>query len=518
MSTKRRIAKNTLAVAIMRVWTWAISFILLPLMVHYLGVVGFGIWAITNVIVGYFGILDLGIAPSVVKYVAEYRALEEKEKLNANINSTFFIYLGIGIAVFLILMLLGDPILSLFRIEQTYESQARAVIYLLATSVLFGFSFRIFSAILGGIQRYDLSSTLTIVSTGVNAIVTVIVLLLGMGLVELVFFTVIFSLVRPLLGSYFVQRCVPYIDLGISKATRTQTRSIMAFVGMMFPIQILASLVLQVDQLVVGAFLSVELLTFYVAGWKIYQGVSRIPGISISTLVPVASEMDAGKEEERKRKLFIRGTKYYSAITLCLAIPVMIYTKPILTYWLGESFAGYSIVTRVLIIHLFLAMNHQTAVQILTGMNRLKPVLYFYTSLFVLTVAFSVALSFFLGTTGVALGRTIPFFILEAAFLWRILRILGVSGSDFFGGVLLRVCPSGLLAAIPLLCLYVFIPAPSLIVLILLILLGISLFLIFFYYTGLEEIEKSDAKKFVRSLVSFIKPKHKPRLEEQHNK
>ncbi|MCK4443231.1 MAG: oligosaccharide flippase family protein, partial [Thermoplasmata archaeon] len=516
-TTKKKIAKNTLAVAIMRAWTWVISFLLLPFMVYYLGPIGFGIWAIANVVTGYFGIIDFGIAPGIAKYVAEYHALEDRKKLNAMINSTFFLYLGIGTTVFLLLLLLGEPILSIFRIEAAYKSQARAVIYLLASSLLFGFSFRIFSAALGGIQRYDLASALTMVSTGVTAVVTVVVLLMGFGLVELVFATVVFGLVKPLLGSYFLQRCIPYIDISISKTTRTQTRSILAFSGMMFPIQILISLVLQIDQLIVGALLSVELVTFYVVAWKIYQGVSRLPGISISTFVPVASEMDARKEKERKKKLFIRGTKYYSAITLCLALPVMIYTEPILRYWVGEDFVQYSIITRILILHLLLVMNHQTAVQILTGMNKLRLVLYFYVALFALTLASSIALSFFFGMTGVALGRTIPFFLLEGAFMWGILRILNVPAREFLSGVLSRVYPSALLAAIPLVLLGVMIPEPSLPVLLLLLMMSALLVLVLFYFTGLEKGEKSDLKKLVGSFASVLRPKRKVEHDEQEN-
>ncbi|MFQ6059669.1 MAG: lipopolysaccharide biosynthesis protein [Thermoplasmata archaeon] len=512
-TTKRKIAKNTLAIAIMRAWTWIISFLLLPFMVYYLGPIAFGIWAIANVITGYFGIVDLGIAPGIAKYVAEYHAREDEDKLNAMINSTFFLYIGVGATVFLLLILLGDPILSIFNIDAAHESQARAVIYLLASSLLFGFSFRIFSAALGGIQRYDLASALTMVSTGVTAVVTVAVLMLGYGLVELVFLTVVFGLVKPLLGSYLLQRSLPYIDIGWSKTARIQTRSILAFSGMMFPIQVLVSLVLQIDQLIVGAVLSVELVTFYVAAWKIYQGVSRLPGISVSTFVPVASEMDAREEKERTKKLFIRGTKYYSAITLCLALPVMIFTEQILRYWVGEDFVQYSIITRILIIHLFLAMNHQTAVQILTGMNKLRLVLYFYILLFALTLPSSIILSLQFGMTGVALGRTIPFFFLEGAFVWGILKLLGVSARDFLSGVLSRVYPSALLAAIPLILLSMLIPEPSLSVLLLLVIMGVSLVLTLFYFMGLEEGEKSDVRKLIGDLASAFRSKRDVKQE-----
>src|SRR5215467_8294867 len=50
------------------------GFILSPFIVHHLGDEAFGLWILIFSVTGYYGLFDLGIRSSIVRYVAKYSA------------------------------------------------------------------------------------------------------------------------------------------------------------------------------------------------------------------------------------------------------------------------------------------------------------------------------------------------------------------------------------------------------------------------------------------------------------
>jgi len=79
----------------------------MPFVVHRIGLTKFGTWMLVNSVVGYMGLLDLGLAPTVVKKSAELLAKEDKDELNRTISTVFTLYLLIGALVGVTILGLG---------------------------------------------------------------------------------------------------------------------------------------------------------------------------------------------------------------------------------------------------------------------------------------------------------------------------------------------------------------------------------------------------------------------------
>ena len=86
---KKKIVRNTAANAFMNLWRYAVNFFLLPFIILHVGVEDYGLYLLVGAFVGYFGLLDLGVGTSLVKYIAEYNAKGDKERINKMVNSTF---------------------------------------------------------------------------------------------------------------------------------------------------------------------------------------------------------------------------------------------------------------------------------------------------------------------------------------------------------------------------------------------------------------------------------------------
>src|ERR1700747_1478660 len=77
-----------------------------PFILHRLGDTAFGVWVLIFSVTGYYGLFDLGIRSSVVRYVSKFAATNEDEELAKVVNTSLFSYSCIGLASLLVTFLL----------------------------------------------------------------------------------------------------------------------------------------------------------------------------------------------------------------------------------------------------------------------------------------------------------------------------------------------------------------------------------------------------------------------------
>jgi O-antigen/teichoic acid export membrane protein len=74
-----------------------VGIFLSPFILHRLGDAAYGIWVLIFSVTGYYGLFDLGIRSSIIRYVSKYTATGDKEKLAQFVNTVLFSYTGIGL-------------------------------------------------------------------------------------------------------------------------------------------------------------------------------------------------------------------------------------------------------------------------------------------------------------------------------------------------------------------------------------------------------------------------------------
>src|SRR5271155_1697648 len=132
---KRQILKNVgsswsaLAVNV------AVGVFLSPFILHHLGDAAFGLWVLIFSVTGYYGLFDLGIRSSIIRYVAKYSTVAENEELNRLVNTAFFTYSGIGMAALLITIAVSFYVGSIFRISGDSLYLARWLFLMVGSAV-----------------------------------------------------------------------------------------------------------------------------------------------------------------------------------------------------------------------------------------------------------------------------------------------------------------------------------------------------------------------------------------------
>src|SRR6266852_2704194 len=76
-----------------------VAFFMSPILVHGLGAPRYGVWSLVESVLAYLMLFDLGVAASVVRYVARFEANGDQDRLNRVFSTSLCIFAAAGIVV-----------------------------------------------------------------------------------------------------------------------------------------------------------------------------------------------------------------------------------------------------------------------------------------------------------------------------------------------------------------------------------------------------------------------------------
>src|SRR4030043_918065 len=93
----KRFRRPSLLVSALSNWTAfgvsvLIGLFLTPFIIGHLGKTGYGIWTLISSLIGYYGILDLGVTSAITRYVARYAGQKDYKALNETVSTALAIF------------------------------------------------------------------------------------------------------------------------------------------------------------------------------------------------------------------------------------------------------------------------------------------------------------------------------------------------------------------------------------------------------------------------------------------
>src|SRR6266576_1131567 len=239
-----------------------VGILLSPYILHRLGDEAFGLWVLIFSITGYYGLFDLGIRSSIVRYVAKYSATNNYEELNRLINTAMASYGTVGILALLVTFGGAFYVASIFKISTNFLSTARSLFLMVGTAVSLGFPLGVFGGILEGLQRFYLLNFTSISSTLLRALLIVLALRHGHGLLTVALITIALPLLGALVNGAVVLRILP-LHFSYRYLDRASLRRIANYGGTTFMIIVATRVRFKTDAMVIGTFLSSTAITYF---------------------------------------------------------------------------------------------------------------------------------------------------------------------------------------------------------------------------------------------------------------
>jgi O-antigen/teichoic acid export membrane protein len=431
MSLKIRALKNVasswggLAVNI------AVGFFLSPFILHHLGDDAFGLWVLIFSLTGYYGIFDFGIRSSLIRYVSKFQATGDRDELARLVNTSLFTYTIVGLVMVVPTLLGGIYVDRLFHIPPGFLKDARILFWMVGFSLALGFPVGISGGILEGLQRFYLLNWTNIVATVLRAVLIVLALRHGLGLLTVTLITVSLPLAASAVRAVMAQRllAIPY---GWKYVSRDSLRQVANYGSVTFMIIVAGRLRFKTDAVIIGSMLSVGAITYFSIGARLVDYAGEVVSALAQIFTPMSSHFHAIGDYVQLRKIFVSGSRACALVMFPLTVVLVVMGKSIIEAWVGTRYVSSYVVLLVLLIPTTLYMAQSTTNRLLFGMSLHKSLAYVTLMEGIANVILSIVLVRPLGIVGDAIGTAIPLLCTSLFFLPRhMCRHLGIPVRKF---------------------------------------------------------------------------------------
>jgi len=336
---KRSLLSNSGIVLFTQVWSVFLSLFTTPYIIKKLGTDAYGILSLIIVLTGYLSFLDLGFGWGLIKYIAEFRAKDDRDAIKKTVETSLFVFLSLGLVASLALILSAAWVTnSVFNIPRVLVPEAVKAIRISAVGFLLSFLIVVLSSFFKGVQRFDLSNITQTFFNSSYVIGTVILLIFGKGLIEIVWLSLLLNGLALLAHILLANRLLP----GIARLPRFHKPYFKMLAGFSF-FSMLSRLgmlaIYQIDKFFVAYFLPISMLSYYVVPFNLSQKLNFMGSNIASVAMPFATEKISTHQEQSFRQTYYRIAKSLWLLTLAPTMVVLVFSNQILRLWISPEFS-----------------------------------------------------------------------------------------------------------------------------------------------------------------------------------
>jgi O-antigen/teichoic acid export membrane protein len=378
-----------------------------PVLLHSIGKVEFGIWAVIGSLVVYLSLLDVGVGPSIVRMGAEYRGRRAPEETSALASTGLTLYAAIALLTVPVGLGLAWIAPLIIDTPEHLVGPTRVATLLLVLGFVLRFPLGLYTNLLIAQQRWDVTNFASVVSIVLYAGAVVLLLPRTGGLVLLAALTLGATLVRLVLPLLWVGRELPGLRFRRALVTRARMRELLSFSWQNFLLHTAARVVFSADLIVVAVVLGPVAAALYALPAKLFSLAFGLGTAGTNLLYPAYAELEGAEEHERQQRLVRSGLRAGMVVALLLALPFILIPDQLLYAWVGpgygDSVAPLILLGCVLLVHQPISI----LAQYLIARARQQGLALVLIATVAVNVALSVVLASSVGIWGVAFSTLV---------------------------------------------------------------------------------------------------------------
>ncbi|MBI5643599.1 MAG: polysaccharide biosynthesis protein [Deltaproteobacteria bacterium] len=405
MSDKKILIRGVLINYIQLFAAFAVNFVLTPIILNHLGRVAYGIWAVFSSIMVYFILFDIGLNTSVAKYTAEHNGPSGKGgKIDRIVSTIFVVFLFVALFITLASVVLAHFIPYVIDIPEDLLRSAKIAFVIMGVNVAIIILGGVFGNVIYGFQRVDIWKSCVIAQLLSNAILVILFLKLGFGIVGVAAASALSSLILLSLyliflrtGNYGISVRPGLFDLKVFKEVAPY--SLRTFV-----LGLSSRILYYTGSIVIAVFLGAAMVAPYDIANKLCFYSTYMFSVVSTTAFPRFSKFYAEGNMEGLRGLYLKSQKISLGIMSVLAIFLFCWGRALINLWVGETnFAGMNVLALFIAMLFFHALG-TPAIAMLQGIGKNKAVTWSEIVNAALNLLLSIALVKRLGIEGVVIG------------------------------------------------------------------------------------------------------------------
>jgi len=413
-----KIIRNVMFGGLRYILVAPIPFVMTPLILHKIGVTGYGTWAVFLAINGLTSLADLGLVGTLSKFVAEYYARHDFDALARLLSSGFGLFLLLDIVIGAALWGVS-PLLAGILFHGSSMPTPELVILLRWFQIVIAANIlsQLFASVTTGLQRLDLTHMMSAANVTMSAVFGAFLLLRGGGLRGLVYGYLGSGILTIAIYLLIVRRLLPQVAINPFRLDKGEARKMFGFSLRLYVTQAAVAVHNQVEKVLLGMLVGVAPVGWYDIASDVALKVRGAVGLILTPVLPAASELNALGDESRLRELFYRTHKYLALLGVPLVCYIATISNRFVELWLGPNLRMIALPMSVLLVVNFFNLATGPGFVIFVGSGYLKPGVQSATLGIVLNIVLSLGLIYKFGFAGAVMGTAAALILASGYFM-----------------------------------------------------------------------------------------------------
>jgi len=311
----------------------ALAFI--PLYIKFMGAESYGLVGIFATLQAMFVLLDMGLSTTLTREMARLSVLEGKELEMRNLVRTLeLIYWSVAVLIGIVIL-----ILSPFIAEHWVKASQLSTQTIKQALIIMGFAMALqwpaafYRGGLTGLQKQVMLNAINIGISTLRGGGAVLILWLISPTIQAFFsWQIIISLLNTGCFAYYLWKQFPRIEMKPSFQKKLLA-GIWRFAAGMSGITVLATILTQVDKVILSKMLPLEMFGYYTLAGVVAMSLFRLIGPVFSAIYPRLTQLVSLVDQEGLKQLYHKSCQLMSVLILPATVVVALFSYEILLIW-----------------------------------------------------------------------------------------------------------------------------------------------------------------------------------------
>lgn len=323
-----------------------------------LGEARYGVWVLVGSLFRYRGMLSLGLNGAINRQIPVCLAKGDEQGTAKVVSTALFFYSALGIVLALLTVLLYAKIGDWFAIEPEQIEVAGRLVLVVGLTFALASPLQLTTAILSGLQRYDVINVATLAVLVVRTVLLVVLLLDGYGLLTMGLVFGVSEIVMRLIQYLFIRRLLPGVFLSRRNINAGLLKE-MLFYGTNTFLYAMGGLILcKAGDLVAGIFLGTSAVSRFAVASAAVLLLTQLLQAFTAAIKPAVSELDARDDHARVKEIAFLTQKYSLLVLIPAGTFLIVMGREFLTVWVGEKFSDPAVVGSLATVLAVLTAGH----------------------------------------------------------------------------------------------------------------------------------------------------------------
>jgi O-antigen/teichoic acid export membrane protein len=358
------------------IFNWAAYFVfivagfIMPRMIdRRLGQELLGVWDFAWSLVGYFGLVQMGVISSVNRYVAKHRADRDTFGMNQVTSSASCILSGAGLLVLGLTITFSLLLPQLFgaRLGQNM-SDAQWVVFFLGMTIGIQMAFGVFNGILTGCHRWGLHNLIKSGWYLIMIVGMIVALLKGGGLRSLAVVILAGQVLEETTRMTVAYRICEGLKIRPSLVKWKTAKKLFVFGGKTLIPSISNLLLNQTTSIMIIAYLGPAALALYARPRSLVLHVNTLVSKMAMTLTPTVSSLQSTNNIKGIQGLLIASVRYSFYLVGPIVLVLIVFGDAVMQFWMGPRYANH-LIPAILAVGYLTVFVQEPVLNILAGLN-----------------------------------------------------------------------------------------------------------------------------------------------------